>query len=137
MRHAGVEVFPLFKDREPRSSCSWRATSPRRGGRADRRRDCAHDRSIKPASRGSWRSSPVVINTGGGSIVRASCARLHDGVLAGNALAVHDIERALYGHLWVSTRHRKSRRRGHKNHMRAINAIRRCGSIAHAVREGS
>src|SRR5262249_56034877 len=81
---------------------------------------------------------PVVVHTGGGEhlgrIIRAGYVT---GLLSGNALAVHDIERALYGtSLAVSLDTGIPVVEGHKNHMRAINAIRRCGSIAAAVDQG-
>jgi lysine-ketoglutarate reductase/saccharopine dehydrogenase-like protein (TIGR00300 family) len=58
-------------------------------------------------------------------------------VLAGNALAVHDIESALYGtSLGVRTADGRQEEHGHRNHMRAINAIYHAGSIAKAVASG-
>jgi lysine-ketoglutarate reductase/saccharopine dehydrogenase-like protein (TIGR00300 family) len=81
---------------------------------------------------------PVVIHTGGGDhLGRILRAGYIDAVLAGNALAVHDIERALYGtSLGVHLDTGIPVIEGHKNHMRAINAVRRCGSIARAVEQG-
>jgi lysine-ketoglutarate reductase/saccharopine dehydrogenase-like protein (TIGR00300 family) len=83
-------------------------------------------------------AGPVVIHTGGGpalaSIVRGGYV---SGVLAGNALAVHDIESALYGtSLGIDLASGLSAREGHRNHLRAINAVFRHGSIAAAVRAG-
>jgi hypothetical protein len=58
-------------------------------------------------------------------------------LLAGNALAVHDIEGALYGtSLGVSLADRRAGRRRHRHHMRAINTIRRAAASA-AVASGS
>lgn len=83
-------------------------------------------------------AGPVVIHTGGGA---AFCDLLRDGyvdaVLSGNALAVHDIEHALYGtSLGVDLERGVPIEEGHKNHMRAINAINRTGSIRKAVEAG-
>jgi len=84
---------------------------------------------------------PAIIHTGAG----AELARLiRDGyvnlLFAGNALASHDIESALYGtSLGVSLDAESegaSIEHGHEHHLRAINAIRGCGSIAAAVERG-
>jgi len=138
--HGGVEVFPLFKEREKQDfvfmasdvSSEKRVeitvTEIARMMRAIRKR-----RGRIVAVPG-----PVVVHTGGGEhlgrIVRAGYV---GAVLAGNALAVHDIERALYGtSLGVHLDTGIPVVEGHKNHMRAINAVRRCGSIARAVEQG-
>jgi lysine-ketoglutarate reductase/saccharopine dehydrogenase-like protein (TIGR00300 family) len=83
-------------------------------------------------------AGPVAIHTGGGpalaSLVRGGyVSRL----LAGNALAVHDIEHALYGtSLGVYLQRGSLADEGHENHMRAINTIRAVGGIAPAVAAG-
>jgi lysine-ketoglutarate reductase/saccharopine dehydrogenase-like protein (TIGR00300 family) len=81
---------------------------------------------------------PVAVHTGGSSyfseIVRAGYV---DAVLAGNALAVHDVEHALFGtSLGVDLEAGALVREGHRNHMRAINAINRAGGIRPAVEHG-
>ena len=83
-------------------------------------------------------AGPVVIHTGGtkpfSEIIRKGYV---DALLAGNAIAVHDIEHALYGtSLGVDLEHGVPLEEGHKNHMRAINAVNRHGSIAGAVEAG-
>jgi len=57
-------------------------------------------------------------------------------VLAGNAVAVHDIEAAMYGTTLGMSDAGRPTRGGHGMHMRAINRIRAAGSIAAAVRDG-
>ncbi len=83
-------------------------------------------------------AGPVVVHTGG-------CAALSgliregwiDALLAGNALAVHDVEAALLGtSLGVRTSDGRLEQHGHRNHMRAINAINHAGSIEQAVESG-
>src|SRR5437660_6860702 len=60
-----------------------------------------------------------------------------DLLFAGNALAAHDIEHALYGtSLGVYLREGAVAEEGHENHMRAINTIRAAGGIAAAVAKG-
>ncbi len=57
-------------------------------------------------------------------------------MLAGNAVAVHDIEAALYGTTLGMTSTGEPTEGGHGLHMRAINRIRAAGSIKAAVRSG-
>ncbi|HEX9727794.1 MAG TPA: hypothetical protein VGA37_04765 [Gemmatimonadales bacterium] len=57
-------------------------------------------------------------------------------MLAGNALAVHDLEAALYGTALGVTPTGGQAEHGHGHHVRAINVIQRAGSIAAAVRDG-
>ena len=58
-------------------------------------------------------------------------------LFAGNALATHDIEQALYGtSLGVSIARGEAIEHGHEHHLRAINAIRRLGGIKPAVTAG-
>jgi lysine-ketoglutarate reductase/saccharopine dehydrogenase-like protein (TIGR00300 family) len=83
-------------------------------------------------------AGPVVIHTGGGEplaeIIKGGWV---DALLAGNALAVHDVERALYGtSLGIDTKTGVPVEHGHQNHMRAINAIRRVGGLKQAVSRG-
>ena len=81
---------------------------------------------------------PAVIHTGG---VHGLCGLVENGyvqgMLSGNALAVHDIENALFGtSLGVDTQTAKSVGGGHRHHLEAINRIRASGSIEGAVRAG-
>src|SRR5207302_2374956 len=58
-------------------------------------------------------------------------------LFAGNALATHDLEAALFGtSLGMSLQSGAITRGGHEHHLRAINLIRRMGSIQAAVRRG-
>ncbi len=60
-----------------------------------------------------------------------------DLLFAGNALATHDIEQALFGTaLGIYLDKGIPAREGHENHMQAINAIRAVGSIRAAVESG-
>jgi lysine-ketoglutarate reductase/saccharopine dehydrogenase-like protein (TIGR00300 family) len=58
-------------------------------------------------------------------------------LFAGNGLAVHDIETALYGtSLGVYLDKKIRAREGHEHHLWAINAIRKAGGIRQAVEQG-
>ena len=83
-------------------------------------------------------AGPVVVHTGGApalaSLIRGGFVQ---GLLAGNALGVHDVETALYGtSLGVRQSDGRQEEHGHRNHMRAINAIFHAGSIRGAVEAG-
>lgn len=83
-------------------------------------------------------AGPVVIHTGGGEhlsqLIREGYVQA---LLGGNAIAVHDIEQALLGtSLGVDMNQGVSVRGGHRHHLKAINAVRRHGSIAGAVQSG-
>ena len=57
-------------------------------------------------------------------------------LLAGNAVAVHDIEASIYGTTLGMTNTGEITQGGHGLHMRAINRVRSAGSIANAVADG-
>jgi lysine-ketoglutarate reductase/saccharopine dehydrogenase-like protein (TIGR00300 family) len=81
---------------------------------------------------------PAVVHTGSGEHV---CDMIRLGYLdvlfAGNALATHDIESALYGtSLGVWLDRGMPAEEGHEHHLRAINTVRRLGGIAAAVEKG-
>ncbi|GBF10276.1 TIGR00300 family protein [Tepidibacillus sp. HK-1] len=84
-------------------------------------------------------AGPVVIHTGGMDAFQDMIRKGYiSGLLSGNALAVHDIERDLFGtSLGVDLDTGKVVKGGHKNHMRAINAVNKSGSISQAVQDGT
>ncbi|HEY9666587.1 MAG TPA: TIGR00300 family protein [Coleofasciculaceae cyanobacterium] len=83
-------------------------------------------------------AGPVVIHTGGSQhLARLIREGYVQGLLGGNAIAVHDIEQALMGtSLGVDMKRGVAVRGGHRHHLKVINLIRRCGSIAAAVEQG-
>ena len=92
----------------------------------------------KRGGRIAFVAGPVVVHTGGTEyfceLIRMGFVNL---LLAGNALAVHDIEAALYGtSLGIDLHTGHPVEHGHRNHMRAINLIRRAGGIGSAVTAG-
>ena len=81
---------------------------------------------------------PVVIHTGGADHLSQL---IRDGyvqaLLGGNAIAVHDIEQSMMGtSLGMDMKRGVSVRGGHRHHLKAINTVRRSGSIAKAVEQG-
>ena len=84
-------------------------------------------------------AGPVVVHSGGASALAALIKEgFIGGFLAGNAIAVHDMESVFFGtSLGVCQKSGKPTREGHKNHMRTINRINTYGSIANAVEAGA
>jgi lysine-ketoglutarate reductase/saccharopine dehydrogenase-like protein (TIGR00300 family) len=83
-------------------------------------------------------AGPVVVHTGGvAGLSKLIRNRWVNAVLSGNALGVHDIEAALLGtSLGVRLEDGRQAEHGHRNHMRAINAINHAGGIKGAVESG-
>jgi lysine-ketoglutarate reductase/saccharopine dehydrogenase-like protein (TIGR00300 family) len=84
-------------------------------------------------------AGPAIVHTGAaGHFVRLIESGFVNLLFAGNALAVHDIEYALFGtSLGVYLNKGIPAEHGHENHMHAINTIRRCGGIRQAVEQGA
>lgn len=81
---------------------------------------------------------PAIVHTGAAPylerIIRAGWI---DVLFAGNALATHDIEYALYGtSLGIALDTGVAETHGHEHHLRAINTIRALGGIRQAVEKG-
>ncbi|MGD2181543.1 TIGR00300 family protein [Lusitaniella coriacea] len=83
-------------------------------------------------------AGPVVIHTGGAQhLSRLIRDGYVQGLLGGNAIAVHDIEQAMMGtSLGVDMKKGVPVRGGHRHHLKVINTIRNHGSIAKAVERG-
>jgi lysine-ketoglutarate reductase/saccharopine dehydrogenase-like protein (TIGR00300 family) len=136
----GIRVVPEFRERDRHGFAfmtggisSERHVETSVGRIADMIRDVK-----RSGGRTAFVVGPVVVHTGAaayfGDLVRRGYV---DVLLAGNALAVHDIEGALYGtSLGVSLQTGVPVEGGHRHHMRAINAIRRAGGIRAAVASG-
>lgn len=87
-----------------------------------------------------------ILLVGGPAIIHTGCAPIlaslvKEGyinkIFAGNALATHDIENALYGtSLGVDMKTGELVAHGHKHHISAINTINKAGSIRNAVEQG-
>jgi lysine-ketoglutarate reductase/saccharopine dehydrogenase-like protein (TIGR00300 family) len=85
-----------------------------------------------------WVGGPGVVHTGAGpAMVALVHAGFVDVLFAGNALATHDIESSLYGtSLGIDLAQGRGVEHGHEHHIRALNTIRKAGSIKHAVDSG-
>ncbi|MCK4857256.1 MAG: TIGR00300 family protein [candidate division Zixibacteria bacterium] len=130
----GIRVHPEFKarDREAFGFMANEISSEKKVAIAvDRVADIIRQRQGKCLVV----AGPVVIHTGvARSLSRMIKGGFVDGLLAGNALAVHDIENALFGtSLGIDTSAGTPVDQGHRNHMRAINQINLAGGIKQAV----
>lgn len=83
-------------------------------------------------------SGPVLIHSGAAeSFSKLIRMGYVNGLLAGNALAVHDVENALMGtSLGMQVIDGTLAIRGHRNHMQAINEIFKAGSLKSMVEKG-
>lgn len=81
---------------------------------------------------------PAIVHTGAHtSLARMIKNEVVDVLFAGNALAVHDIESALYGtSLGINTATGRPAEGGHRHHLYAINEVNKAGSIQALVQSG-
>jgi lysine-ketoglutarate reductase/saccharopine dehydrogenase-like protein (TIGR00300 family) len=136
----GVRVIPEFRERDRLGFAfmSHEISSERRV-EVSAARIAGMMRELRAArGRIAVVAGPVVVHTGGGGylgdLIRLGFVNV---LLAGNALAVHDVEHALFGtSLGVDLASGKAIEGGHRHHMRAINAIRRAGGLQQAVDSG-
>jgi lysine-ketoglutarate reductase/saccharopine dehydrogenase-like protein (TIGR00300 family) len=137
---AGVRVLPDIQSRDKPTFgfMSNEVSSERRVETAVARVAQQMRDTRNKGGRIAFVAGPVIIHTGGTDyfceLIRLGYVDL---LLSGNALAVHDIEYALSGtSLGIDLNSGHPVEHGHRNHMRAINAIRRAGGIANAVASG-
>jgi len=83
-------------------------------------------------------AGPAVVHTGAGRYLSRLIELGYVQVLfAGNALAVHDVEAALFGTaLGVNVESGLAMQHGHEHHMRAINRVRAAGGLRQMVESG-
>jgi lysine-ketoglutarate reductase/saccharopine dehydrogenase-like protein (TIGR00300 family) len=136
----GVRVKPdvQSRDRPTFGFMSNEVSSERRVETAVARVADLMRRMRERSGRIAFVAGPVVIHTGGSDYFCDLIRRGYvDLLLSGNALAVHDIELALSGtSLGIDLSSGHPVEHGHRNHMRAINTIRRSGGIPQAVATG-
>jgi lysine-ketoglutarate reductase/saccharopine dehydrogenase-like protein (TIGR00300 family) len=138
--HAGIRVTPEFRERD-RLGFAFMSNdvSSERRVEGSVARIAQMMREVKAGGgRIAVVAGPVVVHTGGvehfSALIRQGFV---DVVLAGNALAVHDVEFALSGtSLGIDLIAGAPVEQGHRNHMAAINTVNRAGSIRAAVETG-
>ena len=136
----GIRVLPEAKERDRLSFAfmSNGVSSERQVETAVRQTAALVRQTLEAGKKVVVVAGPVVVHTGG---AEGLAALIRNGfvqaVLSGNALGVHDIEAALFGtSLGLRLSDGRQEEHGHRNHMRAINAINQCGGIRQAVECG-
>ena len=138
--HRGVAVTPDTKKRDA-SDFAFMSSDISSERRVESQSDLLSQlwRDVKAAGKGVVIvAGPVVVHSGQADALAGLVRRgWVDAVLAGNALAVHDVEAAVLGtSLGVCQRSGRPVNHGHMNHMRAINLVRSAGGLAGAVEQG-
>jgi lysine-ketoglutarate reductase/saccharopine dehydrogenase-like protein (TIGR00300 family) len=138
--HMGVRVFPLERIEQDHAFAFMNSSVSTEKPKGVVIRQVA--RQLYENRHGDGKSllvgGPAIVHTGSGELV---CRLIREGYLhklfAGNALATHDIEQSMFGtSLGVNIEEGSLADAGHEHHLRAINRIRRAGSIAAAIDQG-
>lgn len=138
--HAGIRVVPPARTSERKlfEFMGSAVSTEKPKGVAIREIAAELRRHRRPQGKILVVGGPAIVHTGSGGHL---CQLIRNGyvdvLFAGNALATHDIEQAMFGtSLGVSLDRGESADRGHEHHLRAINRIRRAGGIGEAVECG-
>ena len=138
--HRGIRVLPLERPRESQPFEFMASAVSSEKPKAQIVREVARLlRQVKKEGRlAIVVAGPAVIHTGAAPhLARIIEAGYISAVFGGNAIAAHDIESNLFGtSLGISLKEGTPIPGGHEHHLRAINTIRRCGSIKAAVEQG-
>jgi len=136
----GIRVAPESKERDRLSFAfmSHGISSERQVETAVRQTAALLRQTIESGKRVVVVAGPVVVHTGGAAPLAALIrGGFVHALLSGNALGVHDIEAVLLGtSLGIRIADGRQAEHGHRNHMRAINAIYHAGGIRQAVESG-
>ena len=139
--HHGIRVLPQGRDRDKLSVFGFmQSTVSSEKPKNFTVREIAAE--MRRAREGDGKilivAGPAVVHTGSrehlSRLIREGYVHL---LFAGNALATHDIEQSFFGtSLGISLEDGGGTEEGHEHHLRAINRIRRLGSIRNAVEQG-
>jgi lysine-ketoglutarate reductase/saccharopine dehydrogenase-like protein (TIGR00300 family) len=138
--HTGIRLEPMERDRQ-REVFAFMGSSVS----SERPKELAITGLVNEMREAKAKNRKILL-VGGPAIAHTGSAKYLskiiemgyvDVLFAGNALATHDIETALYGtSLGVSLNTGLNEEEGHQHHIRAINTIRYYGSIEAAVEAG-
>lgn len=138
--HAGVRVFPQERatERQAFEFMNSSVSTEKPKGVAIRQVAQELFRTRAADEKSLLVGGPAIVHTDSGKYV---CRLVRDGYInrlfAGNALATHDIEQSFFGtSLGVHLEQGDLAEAGHEHHLRAINRVRRAGSIRAAVESG-
>lgn len=138
--HAGVRVLPEAREMQPHGFefMNSPVSTEKPKGVAIRQVALELIRAKQEGGKALLVGGPAIVHTGSVEHVSSLLRRgyIHR-LFAGNALATHDIEQALFGtSLGVRLDSGDILEAGHEHHLRAINRIRRLGGIRRAVESG-
>jgi len=138
--HAGVRVVPEQRTAEKQMFEFMASSVSTEKPKGTAIREIAREmlRTRRSGGKTLIVGGPAIVHTGSGEHL---CKLIRGGyvnrLFAGNALATHDIEQALFGtSLGVRLDEGISVEDGHEHHLRAINRLRRLGGIRQAVDQG-
>lgn len=140
--HDGVRVLPLERARDKDDVFSFMSSEV---SSEKPKKLVIHDiaREMRDVKERGQRvvvvGGPAIIHTGAGPYLAALIRHGYvDALLGGNAIAVHDVESALFGtSLGVNLETSAPVDGGHHHHMRAINTVRLAGGLRAAVEQGT
>lgn len=139
--HAGVRVLPQSRARDTQmfEFMSSRVSTEKPKGVAIREIAAELHRAHQEGGKTLIVGGPAIVHTGSGEHLCKLIRRGYvDTLFAGNALATHDIEQAIFGtSLGVHLDRGDVVDAGHEHHLRAINRIRRLGGIRQAIESGT
>ena len=139
--HAGTRVFPEMRETEDRRMFEFMGSSvstEKPKGLAIREVARELHKIRATGKRTLVVGGPAIVHTGSGGHLCELIRRGYvNALFAGNALATHDIEQALFGtSLGIHLDRGIPAEEGHEHHLRAINRLRRAGGIRRAVEDG-
>ena len=138
--HEGIRVQPFERARDRESFAFMQSTVSTEKVKVLAIHEIARQMKETRAHNGKilFVLGPAVIHTGAGRYVADLLRRGYVQVIfGGNAIITHDIESALFGtSLGIDLRSGEQVEGGHRNHLRAINAIRAIGSVEKAIETG-
>lgn len=138
--HSGVRVFPEERPEQRQTFEFMNSSVSTEKPKGALIRQIAREmyQAAKHGGKTLIVGGPAIVHTGSAEhlsrLIRTGYVHK---LFAGNALATHDIEQAMYGtSLGVYLDRGHLAEAGHEHHLRAINRIRRAGSIRQAVNSG-
>jgi lysine-ketoglutarate reductase/saccharopine dehydrogenase-like protein (TIGR00300 family) len=138
--HEGIRIQPFERDREKETFAFMQSNVSSEKTKVQMIHDIAKQMKETRAKGGKilFVLGPAVIHTGAGRYIAELLRRGYvQAIFGGNAIIAHDIESALFGtSLGVNLETGEQVEGGHRNHLRAINAIREVGSAEKAVETG-
>ncbi len=138
--HSGIRVLPFERARERESFAFMQSSVSTEKVKVLAIHEIARQMKETRANGGKilFVLGPAVIHTGAGRYIAELIRQDYIQVIfGGNAIITHDIEFALFGtSLGVDLRSGEQVEGGHRNHLRAINAIRAIGSVEKALESG-